>query len=142
MLLCVLICSDPVYSQIPSMPKSFDYKSNKLQTSDTKWWCSSFYPGSLWMIYENTGDESIKKEAEHRLAILEKEKFYTGNTAETILRVLSTETYRSTLGENGGFLLKHSVGAIPYNSEVDVPLTYADYYFLEALMRYKNWYLN
>lgn len=30
----------------------------------------------------------------------------------------------------------HSTGAIPQNSEIDVPLTYADYYFLEALYRY------
>ena len=35
-------------------------------------------------------------------------------------------------------ILKHSVGALPDKSEVDVPLTYADYYFLEALLRYKN----
>ena len=344
------------------MPKTYDYKTNKLQTNDTKWWCSGFYPGSLWMIYENTGIESIKQEAEQRLAILEKEKYYTGNhdlgfmmycsfgnayritknekykevintaaaslitryrpsiksiqswdssknfkcpviidnmmnlelllwssnnggdskfkeiaithaqttiqnhfrpdyssyhvvdynlksgtvdrkvtwqgaadssawsrgqawglygftvmyrftknktylnqakkiasfllnhpnlpkdkipywdfnapgipnayrdasaasilasallelaqyakgkeranyiaSSETIIRGLSSTTYRSNLGENGGFLLKHSVGAFPKNSEVDVPLTYADYYYLEALMRYKNWYLN
>jgi len=26
---------------------------------------------------------------------------------------------------------------LPANSEVDVPLTYADYYFIEALLRYK-----
>jgi hypothetical protein len=32
----------------------------------------------------------------------------------------------------------HSVGSIPGKSEVDVPLTYADYYFIEALLRYKN----
>ena len=36
----------------------------------------------------------------------------------------------------GGFLLKHCVGNLPGNSEVDVPLTYADYYFLEALSRF------
>jgi hypothetical protein len=62
-------------------------------------------------------------------------------TAETIIRVLSSKDYRSQIGENGGFLLKHSVGSLPGNSEIDVPLTYADYYFLEALNRYKNWYL-
>jgi len=50
-------------------------------------------------------------------------------TAEKILRTLSSEVYRSKLGENGGFILKHSVGSLPGNSEVDVPLTYADYYF-------------
>jgi len=37
--------------------------------------------------------------------------------------------------------LKHGVGHLPAKSEVDVPLTYGDYYFIEALIRYKNWYL-
>lgn len=61
--------------------------------------------------------------------------------ARKILQSLSSDTYRSKKGESGGFILKHSVGALPYNSEVDVSLTYADYYFLEAMMRYRNWYL-
>ena len=30
----------------------------------------------------------------------------------------------------------HSVGSIPHKSEIDVPLVYADYYFIEALYRY------
>jgi len=64
---------------IELMPKSFDSKKNKVITSNTKWWCSGFYPGTLWMIYDYTKDEAIKKEAENRLAILEKEKYYTGN---------------------------------------------------------------
>lgn len=63
------------------------------------------------------------------------------SVAETALKTLASDTYRAKLGENGGFLLKHSVGSLPHNSEIDVPLTYADYYFLEALHRYKNWYL-
>lgn len=61
--------------------------------------------------------------------------------AEKILQSLSSEAYRAKVGENGGFLLRHSTGALPFNSEVDVPLIYADYYFLEALKRYKDWYL-
>lgn len=61
--------------------------------------------------------------------------------AEKILRSLSSEKYRAHLGDNGGFVLMHSVGALPFNSEVNVPLSYADYYFLEALLRYKKWYL-
>ncbi len=32
----------------------------------------------------------------------------------------------------------HSVGSIPHNAEIDVPLNYADYYFLEALKRKKE----
>ena len=62
-------------------------------------------------------------------------------TAETIIRSLSSPAYRAPLGTNGGFLLRHSVGHLPANSEIDVPLTYADYYFIEALQRYKKWYL-
>ena len=58
--------------------------------------------------------------------------------AETQLRSLASPAYLAKPGKNGNFLLMHSVGSIPGKSEVDVPLTYADYYFIEALLRYKN----
>ncbi len=61
------------------------------------------------------------------------------NVAETIIRSLASPTYTASPGSNGGFILKHSVGNIPGGSEVDVPLTYADYYYLEAMMRYRSW---
>jgi hypothetical protein len=63
------------------------------------------------------------------------------SVAEKILRTLSSPQYRAPLGTNGGFLLEHSVGSIPQHSEVDVPLSYTDYYFIEALARYRKWYL-
>ncbi|MGN6435925.1 MAG: glycoside hydrolase family 88 protein [Agriterribacter sp.] len=62
------------------------------------------------------------------------------NAAEVMLRSLSSPAYRAAAGTNGGFILKHSVGSIPHRSEIDVPLTYADYYFVEALSRYKEWF--
>lgn len=65
-----------------------------------------------------------------------KEK-YT-KTAIKMLKSLASPTYRAKLGENGNFILMHSTGSIPHHNEIDVPLTYADYYFTEALMRYKN----
>ena len=55
--------------------------------------------------------------------------------ADRIIRSLSSPEYRAPLGKNGCFLLMHSVGSIPHNNEIDVPLNYADYYFLEALTR-------
>ena len=61
--------------------------------------------------------------------------------ARQILFKLSSPDYLYAKGEGGGFLIKHCVGALPMNSEVDVPLIYADYYYLEALKRYKDWYL-
>lgn len=57
-------------------------------------------------------------------------------TAENQLRSLSSEEYLAPLGENGHFILEHGVGHLPKNSEVDVPLSYGDYYFIEAAMRY------
>ncbi len=56
--------------------------------------------------------------------------------AEKQLCSLSSPAYRAKLSENGNFLIMHCVGHKPANSEVDVPLNYADYYFLKALSRY------
>lgn len=68
--------------------------------------------------------------------IPEKREIYLG-TASTILASLQKD-YLSKSGENKGFLLGHSTGSFPQNSEVDVPIIYADYFFLEAIARQKN----
>jgi len=80
-------------------------------------------------------------------ALLELAQYSSGNLkkkyvsdATTMIEALST-TYRSAKGANKGFILQHSVGHLPGKSEVDVSLTYADYYYLEALDRYKRWVL-
>lgn len=62
---------------------------------------------------------------------------YYRKIADTIVKNL-TEHYRSPIGANKGFILLHSTGSKPSNSEVDVPLNYADYYYLEALLRSKQ----
>ena len=69
--------------------------------------------------------------------------YHTGNNeykekADKIIESLSTPAYRAAQGTNGGFILMHSVGSIPHGSSIDVPLNYADYYFLEALIRKQN----
>jgi len=56
------------------------------------------------------------------------------NKANQILSNVS-EKYTSALGANKGFILDHSTGSKPQNSEVNVPINYADYYYLEALVR-------
>ena len=58
--------------------------------------------------------------------------------AETILKNLSSDKYLAVKDSNQGFVLMHSTGSLPHGSEIDVPLNYADYYYLEALQRYKN----
>ncbi len=59
-------------------------------------------------------------------------------SAETMLQALSRDGYTYKQGEGHGFILKHSVGFKPKGGEIDVPLVYADYYYLEALLRYQK----
>jgi len=58
--------------------------------------------------------------------------------ADEIVQSLASTKYRAKIGENGFFLLMHSVGSIPHGAEIDVPINYADYYFLEALKRKRD----
>ncbi len=54
--------------------------------------------------------------------------------ANTILESI-TEKYLAAPGEEYGFVTVESTGHHPNNSEISVPLSYADYYFAEALLR-------
>lgn len=74
-------------------------------------------------------------ELSHYVEAEEAERFVA--YAERQLISLSSEEYTAEVGTNCRMLLKHSVTSFPMNREVDVPLSYADYYYLEALTRYK-----
>jgi len=59
---------------------------------------------------------------------------------QAAIKILSSLVSPAYFGTPGGkyFILGHSVGSIPHGVEIDVPLIYADYYFLEAAIRYKK----
>lgn len=57
--------------------------------------------------------------------------------AEATLRSLSSKAYRAKAGENANFILMHSTANKPRNN-YDTPWVVADYYYIEALMRYKR----
>lgn len=80
---------------------------------------------------------AIIASALYELSAYSKNKDQYRKAADKIVASL-TNDYRSPIGQNNGFILLHSTGARPFNSEVDVPLSYADYYYLEALMRFKK----
>ena len=79
---------------------------------------------------------AIMASALYELSTLGKPEYR--KTADKIMESLSSPSYLAILGTNGNFLLMHSVGSIPHGNEIDVPLNYADYYFLEALVRKRN----
>ena len=56
--------------------------------------------------------------------------------AEKMLHSLSSATYQSRK-RNSAFLL-HSTGNMPAGYEIDSSINYADYYYIEALTRYRN----
>ena len=58
-------------------------------------------------------------------------------SADRILKSLSSPKYLNETG-NSNFILMHATGSKPADSEVDVPLIYADYYFIEANLRKLN----
>jgi len=77
---------------------------------------------------------AIISSALYELATFENPEYYKG-WADKIMQSLARPAFRAKLGENGNFILMHSVGSLPHGAEIDVPLNYADYYFLEALGR-------
>ena len=77
-------------------------------------------------------------------ALLELSEYADQNSEEyfeaatKILTTLASPNYLALEGKNKYFILNHSVGSIPHGAEIDVPLVYADYYFLEALVRFSK----
>lgn len=80
---------------------------------------------------------AIMASALYELSMYDKNNRGYKNSADKIMESL-TNNYRSPIGENKGFILLHSTGSKPSNGEVDVPINYSDYYYLEALMRSKK----
>ena len=72
-------------------------------------------------------------------ALLELESFKSdsgyGTFARNILESLNSSAYLLESSVKGPFILDHSTGNYPAQDELDVPISYADYYFLEALYR-------
>ncbi|UII23198.1 glycoside hydrolase family 88 protein [Fulvivirga ligni] len=63
----------------------------------------------------------------------EKQKAY----AQSIIETLSSDEYLINVEDEIPFILAHSTGNKPANGEIDVPINYADYYYLESLIRSK-----
>ena len=56
-------------------PKTYDVKEHKPENSSSKWWCSGFYPGTLFYLYEETGYEELYMEGVRMLKLLEPEQY-------------------------------------------------------------------
>ena len=96
---------------------------------------------SIPYTYKDASAGAVMASAFVELSTLTKDKNLSKKClakAEKQIRALASKEYLAPVGENGNFLLMHSVGNLNSMAEVDSPLIYADYYFLEALYRYIN----
>lgn len=98
------------------------------------------YAGKVSIPYRDASAAAITASA-----LLELSTFTGGSasrnyreTAVKMLESLSSDAYRAQPGTNAGFIIKHCVGSIPHQTEIDAPLVYADYYYIEALHRYRR----
>jgi len=111
----------------PQMPKDFipywDYNAPQIPTTPRDASAACVMASALIELSDFVDDKLKKK----YMQVVDRQ-----------IRTLASEDYTAKLGENGDFLLKHSTGAYPFKSEIDAPLTYADYYYLEALTRLKK----
>ena len=108
----------------PNMPEDkipfWDFDTDKIPDDLKDSSAAAVMASALLELYEYTDDA----------------EYFT--VAEEMLESLSSPEYLADQDELGGFLLKHGVGNMPNKTEVDVPLTYGDYYFVEALKRYQE----
>lgn len=83
-------------------PQTFAKAGDFLKTSGAVWWCSGFYPGALLLLYEETGEEALHREAEKMLEILEKEQFNT-STHDLGFMIYCTFGNSNSIAPQGGY---------------------------------------
>lgn len=132
---CFRKTGDPKY--LAQAEKAFEFVANhpNLPADGIPYW--DYDAPNIPNEKRDASAAAIMASALYELSAYSKSEYYKG-WADKMMQSLAGTEYRAALGENGNFILMHSVGSIPHNSEVDVPLNYADYYFLEALKRKRD----
>lgn len=130
--MCYRETKDPVYLQQAKLIA--DYILSRLPAGEVPFW--DYDAPGIPNEPRDASAAAITASALYELNIYAPGKQYR-ETAGALLKLLANN-YTSPAGENNGFLLLHSTGHKPAKSEIDVPIIYADYYFLEALMRSKK----
>lgn len=133
--LCYRETKDPAYLQLAEKIASFIMDHPRLPADKIPYW--DFDAPGIPHEPRDASAAAIIASALYELKDYSAQKKAYVKLADQILNSL-IKNYRSATGTNKGFILDHSTGHKPVNGEVDTPIIYADYYFLEALLRKKN----
>jgi len=133
--LCYRYTKNPAYLKHAENIASFIFNHPNMPTDLVPFW--DFNAPNIPNEPKDVSAAAVIASGLYELSAYSKQGTDYRKKANKILNSLST-VYASPIGGAKGFILEHSTGSKPSNSEVDVPLSYADYYYLEALLRYKN----
>ncbi|MGF1926078.1 MAG: glycoside hydrolase family 88 protein [Bacteroidia bacterium] len=134
--LCYRYTKDPIYLTQAEGIAGFILNSKVTPEDGIPYW--DYNDPQIPNVSRDASAAAITASALYELATYSKEAKKYKAAADKILKSLSTK-YTSNPGANYGFILEHSTGHRPAKSEIDVPINYADYYYIEALLRHKNY---
>ncbi|MCX2452248.1 glycoside hydrolase family 88 protein [Pedobacter sp. PLR] len=133
--MCYRFTKDPVYLKQAENIAAFILKHKNMPEDLIPYW--DYNAPNIPNEPRDASAAAVITSGLYELSSYSKNKTFYLQKADEILNSLSTR-YVSRVGENKGFILLQSTGSKPSNSEVNVPLSYADYYYLEALLRCKG----
>jgi unsaturated chondroitin disaccharide hydrolase len=130
--LCYRYTKNPAYLKLAENIAGFILNNPNLPSDKVPYW--DFNDPGIPNVPRDVSAAAIIASALYELSGYSKNGSSYHKTADQILNSL-TDNYRAPEGTSHGFILLHSTGNKPGNSEVDVPINYADYYYLEAMLR-------
>lgn len=133
--MCYRYTKDPAYLEQAERIAAFIFSHPNLPKDLIPYW--DYNAPNIPNAPRDASAAAITASALYELSLYSKHKKTYLKKAEKIVENL-TKNYRASPGSTHGFILLHSTGHLPANSEIDVPIIYADYYYLEAVMRQKK----
>lgn len=130
--LCYRETKNPVYLKQAEAIAKFIFSNPNLPKDKVAYW--DFNDPAIPNVPRDASAAALMASALYELSTYSKNGKEYRKTADQIMASL-TKSYQAKPGESHGFILVHSTGHKPAKSEIDVPISYADYYYLEALLR-------
>ncbi|NDV57989.1 alginate lyase family protein [Bacteroides sp. 519] len=132
--MCYRFTKDPAYLQQAENIASFFFNLKNMPTDLIPYW--DMNDPAIPQAFRDASAAAVIASALYELATYVSQEKATQYLAwaNTITNNLYAH-YQAEPGTTKGFLLLHSTGNYPKNDEIDAPISYADYYYLEALLR-------
>lgn len=133
--MCYRFTKDPAYLRQAQGIANFILNHKNLPEDLVPYW--DFDAPNIPNAIRDASSGSLNASALYELSVHTNNANHYRQKADKILESL-TKSYRSPIGQNKGFILLHSTKGPSMTIEADVPIIYADYYYLEALLRSKK----